>query len=147
MSQHVHLPKFLQVFNKMHREDENINDKVSVRKTRRQCGCWRVNVLHKHQRGGGVGGFGGDNSEKIFHFENVQDLMQLPLSHSLSLLSAGAKSHVSTASGCVDSFTNRNVKRHTQGGLRDKGELNGAGNGTNMAQRSTEGHVKTPRLF
>lgn len=47
--------------------------------------------------------------------------MQLPLSHSLSLLSVGAKSHVSTASGCVDSFTNRNVKRHTQGGLRDKG--------------------------
>lgn len=47
--------------------------------------------------------------------------MQLPLSHSLSLLSVGAKSHISTASGCVDSFTNRNVKRHTLGGLRDKG--------------------------
>lgn len=67
-------------------------------------------------------------AKKIFHFENVQDIMQLPLSHSLSLLSVGAKSHVSTASGCVDSFTNRNVKRHTQGGLRDKEELNGAGN-------------------
>lgn len=98
-------------------------------------------------RGWGSWGVLGDNSEKIFHFENVQDLMQLPLSHSLSLLSAGAKSHVSTASGCVDSFTNRNVKRHTQGGLRDKGELNGAGNGTNTARRSTEGRVKTPRLF
>ena len=48
--------------------------------------------------------------------------MQLPLSHSLSLLSVGAKSHVSTASGCVDSFTNRNVKHHPHGGLRDKGE-------------------------
>lgn len=72
--------------------------------------------------------------------------MQLPLSHSLSLLSVGAKSHVSTASGCVDSFTNRNVKRHTQGGLRDKGELNRAGSRTNMAQRSTECHVKTPWL-
>lgn len=47
--------------------------------------------------------------------------MQLPLSHSLSLLSVGAKSHISTASGCVDSFTNRNVKRHTLGGLKDKG--------------------------
>lgn len=88
----------------------------------------------------------GDNSEKIFHFENVQDLMQLPLSHSLSLLSVGAKSHVSAASGCVDSFTNRNVKRHTQGGLRDEGELNGAGNRTNMARQSGECHVKTPWL-
>lgn len=46
--------------------------------------------------------------------------MQFPLFHSLSLISAGAKSHVSTASGCVDSFTNRNVKRHAQGGPRDK---------------------------
>lgn len=45
----------------------------------------------------------------------------LSLTLYLSLLSVGAKSHVSTASGCVDSFTNRNVKRHTQGGLRDKG--------------------------
>lgn len=72
--------------------------------------------------------------------------MQLPLSHSLSLLSVGAKSHVSTASGCVDSFTNRNVKHHTQGGLRDKGELNRAGSRTNMAQGSTECHVKTPWL-
>lgn len=67
--------------------------------------------------------------------------MQLPLSHSLSLLSAGAKSHVSTASGCVDSFTNRNVKRHTQGGLRDKGELNGAGNGTSSTQRAMLKHL------
>lgn len=64
---------------------------------------------------------------KIFHFENVQDIMQLPPSHSLSLLSVGAKSHVSTASGCVDSFTNRNVKRHTQGALRGKDEASGAG--------------------
>lgn len=72
--------------------------------------------------------------------------MQLPLSHSLSLLSVGAKSHVSTASGCVDSFTNRNVKHHTQGGLRDKGELNRAGSRTNMAQGGTECHVKTPWL-
>lgn len=78
----------------------------------------------------------GDNSEKIFHFENVQDIMQLPPSHSLSLLSVGAKSHVSTASGCVDSFTNRNVKRHTQGGLRGKEELNGTGKRTNTAQGS-----------
>lgn len=62
-----------------------------------------------------------DSGENIFHFKNVQDLMQLPLFRSPSLLSVGAKSHVSTASGCVDSFTNRNVKRHTQGGLRDKG--------------------------
>lgn len=74
--------------------------------------------------------------KKIFHFENVQDIMQLPLSHSLSLLSVGAKSHVSTASGCVDSFTNRNVKRHTQGSLRDKEELHGAGKRTNAAQGS-----------
>lgn len=69
-------------------------------------------------RGGSRVWGGVDNSEKIFHFENVQDLMQLPLSHSPSLLSAGAKSHVSTASGCVDSFTNRNVKHHTRGGLK-----------------------------
>lgn len=73
--------------------------------------------------------------------------MQLPLSHSLSLLSVGAKSHISTASGCVDSFTNRNVKRHTLGGLREiRGEMNRAGNRTNMAQRSRERHVKTPCL-
>lgn len=83
--------------------------------------------------------------KKIFHFENVQDLMQLPLSHSPSLLSVGAKSHVSTASGRVDSFTNRNVKRHTRGGLRDEGELNGAGKRTNVAQRCRECHA-TPWL-
>ena len=86
-----------------------------------------------------------DTSEKNI-FENMQDLMQLPLSHSLSLLSVGAKSHVSTASGCVDSFTNRNVKRHTQGGLRDKGGgVQGRKNRTNRAQRRREYHVKTPR--
>lgn len=88
----------------------------------------------------------GAYSKKIFHFENVQDLMQLPLSHFLSLLSVGAKSHVSTASGCVDSFTTRNVKRHTQGGIRDKGDLNRAGNRTNMAQQSKECRVKSPCL-
>lgn len=70
--------------------------------------------------------------KKYSTLRNVQDLMQLPLSHFLSLLSAGAKSHISTASGCVDSFTNRNVKRHTQGGLGGRGgregEANGAGN-------------------
>lgn len=76
--------------------------------------------------------------KKRFHFQNVQDLMQLSLSHSLSLLSVGAKSHVSTASGSVDSFTNRNVKRHTQGGLRDKGvEPSRAGND---AKRGLERH-------
>lgn len=41
-----------------------------------------------------------------------------------SLLSAGAKSHVSAASGRVDSFTNRNVKRCSQGGRRDEQEPN-----------------------
>lgn len=66
----------------------------------------------------------------------------LSLSRSLSLLSVGAKSHVSTASGCVDSFTNRNVKCHTQGGLRDKGERRGAGNRTSVARGSGERHAK-----
>lgn len=59
-----------------------------------------------------------------------KDLMQLPLSHSPSLLSAGAKSHVSAASGCVDSFTNRNVKDHTQGVVREiRGAQGSAGGG------------------
>lgn len=155
MSQHVHLPKFpcsqYRVFNKVYRQHENINYKSKCEKmiiTKGEETMWLSKgkkCTSQTSRGWGVGGLG-DNSEKIFHFENVQDLMQLPLSHSLSLLSVGAKSHVSTASGCVDSFTNRNVKRHTQGGLRDKGELNGAGNRTNMAQRSTEWLVKTPWL-
>lgn len=99
---------------------------------------------YREEGGGSV--FWGIAAKKIFHLQNVQDIMQLPLSHSLSLLSVGAKSHVSTASGCVDSFTNRNVKRRTQGGLRDKEELNRAGNRTNTAQGGWECHAKTPLL-
>lgn len=67
--------------------------------------------------------------------------MQLPLAHSPSLLSVGAKSHVSTASGCVDSFTNRNVKRHPQGGLGDKG---GAARGRKRSRHDSKSPVKTP---
>lgn len=57
-----------------------------------------------------------------------------------SLLSVGAKSHVSTASGCVDSFTNRNVKRHTQGGLRDKGGGGGAERGRKQNKHGPQKH-------
>ena len=86
--------------------------------------------------------------KKIFHleYEKVQDRMhavvsislssslRLTLAHSISPLSVGAKSHVSRASGSVDSFTNRNVKHHPHGGLRDKGEPSRAGNRTIEAQ-------------
>ena len=106
------------------------------------------------------GGNGGRRKKKKLHFENVQDLMQLPRSHFPSLLSAGAKSHISTASGCVDSFTNRNVKRHTQGGLRDKGgravllaAVGGGGGGCTGQETEQTGPrdaeraaLKTPRL-
>lgn len=84
----------------------------------RQCGHQRVeNTLCKDW----VGEEGGSKEgriavKKYSTLRMCKDLMQLPLSHSPSLLSAGAKSHVSAASGCVDSFTNRNVKHHTRGG-------------------------------
>lgn len=91
---------------------------------------------HPRRLGVGVGAVQEDSGENVFRFKRVQDLMQLPLFRSPSLLSVGAKSHVSTASGCVDSFTNRNVKRHTQGGPGDKG---GAARGR---KRSKHGSVR-----
>lgn len=56
-----------------------------------------------------------------------------------SLLSAGAKSHVGAASGRVDSFTNRNVKRRSQGG---RGEEQEPAHTAHRARR----RLKTPSL-